>query len=71
VLDRYAVLPSGSALGFGCGPLVVCREAARWRSLDELADARIAIPGRHTTAFLLCRTSVRPRARSCRCGSIA
>lgn len=53
VLDRYAVLPSGSALGFGCGPLVVCREAARFRSLDELADARVAIPGRHTTAFLL------------------
>ena len=53
VLDEYAVLPSGAALGFGCGPLVVCREGARLSSLADLASARVAIPGRHTTAFLL------------------
>ncbi|MBL8755779.1 MAG: 1,4-dihydroxy-6-naphthoate synthase [Planctomycetes bacterium] len=53
VVDDYAILPSGAALGFGCGPLVVCREAARWHGLDDLAGARVAIPGRHTTAFLL------------------
>ncbi len=53
VLDRYAVLPAGAALGFGCGPLVVCRAQARWRALDDLADARVAIPGRNTTAHLL------------------
>ncbi|MCU0867224.1 MAG: 1,4-dihydroxy-6-naphthoate synthase [Planctomycetes bacterium] len=52
-LDRYAVLPSGSALGFGCGPLVVCRDDAPLRTLADLAGARVAIPGRHTTAFLL------------------
>jgi 1,4-dihydroxy-6-naphthoate synthase len=51
--DRYAVLPSGAALGFHCGPLVVCRDGARFRSLGDLAGARVAIPGRHTTAFLL------------------
>jgi 1,4-dihydroxy-6-naphthoate synthase len=56
VLDRYAVLPSGSALGFGCGPLVVCRDGASLRSIDDLAGARVAIPGRHTTAFLLLST---------------
>lgn len=56
VLDRYAVLPSGSALGFGCGPLVVCRDGAGLRSIDDLAGARVAIPGRHTTAFLLLST---------------
>jgi 1,4-dihydroxy-6-naphthoate synthase len=56
VLDRYAVLPSGSALGFGCGPLVVCRDGSPLRSIDDLAGARVAIPGRHTTAFLLLST---------------
>ena len=56
VLDRYAVLSSGSALGFGCGPLVVCRDGAELRSIDDLAGARVAIPGRHTTAFLLLST---------------
>lgn len=53
VADRYAVLPAGAALGFGCGPLVVCRDGARWRSLQDLAAARVAIPGRLTTASLL------------------
>lgn len=63
VLDRYAVLPSGSALGFGCGPLVVCRDGASLRSVDDLAGARVAIPGRHTTAFLLLSTlAPAPRA---------
>lgn len=53
VADRYAVLPAGAALGFGCGPLVVCRAGTRCRGLADLAGARIAIPGVHTTAFLL------------------
>ena len=56
VVDDYAVLPSGAALGFGCGPLVVCRDGAPLRSLADLAGARVAIPGRHTTAFLLLST---------------
>ena len=41
---------SGSALGRGCGPLVVAREPL---TLAEAAAGRIAIPGRETTAFLL------------------
>lgn len=53
-LDQYAVLSSGAALGFGCGPLVVCRDPAF--GLEDLARARVAIPGRHTTAFLLLST---------------
>lgn len=56
VADRYAALPSGAALGFGCGPLVVCRDGAQLRDLGDLANARVAIPGRHTTAFLLLTT---------------
>jgi 1,4-dihydroxy-6-naphthoate synthase len=46
---RYRLLRSGAALGRGVGPLVVAREER------PLAGARIAIPGRETTAFLLLR----------------
>ncbi len=54
VAHLYAVLPAGAALGFGCGPLVVRRgEDDGFATLDRLAGRRVAIPGRHTTAFLL------------------
>ena len=46
----YRLLRSGSALGRGCGPLIVAREPL---TLAEAAAGRIAIPGRETTAFLL------------------
>lgn len=49
LLDRYALLPSGGALGRGCGPLVVTRDR------DTLSGARVAIPGQQTTAYLLFR----------------
>lgn len=52
VADRYRALPAGAALGFGCGPLVVAR-AGGPSTLAELRGRRVAIPGRHTTAFLL------------------
>ncbi|MBL8728348.1 MAG: 1,4-dihydroxy-6-naphthoate synthase [Planctomycetes bacterium] len=64
VVDRYAVLPAGAALGFGCGPLVVCRDDAALQRLDDLATARVAIPGRFTTAFLLL-SSFAPPPREC------
>lgn len=60
--ERYRVVGSGAALGFGCGPLVVVRAGSPLRSLAELAGARVAIPGRHTTAFLLL-TSFAPPPR--------
>lgn len=56
VSSDYSVLASGSALGFGCGPLVVCRADAEFGQLADLSRARVAIPGRHTTAFLLLRS---------------
>ena len=53
VLDEYCVLSAGSALGRGCGPLLVGRDHL---SVDTLpGGARIAIPGRYTTAALLLR----------------
>jgi 1,4-dihydroxy-6-naphthoate synthase len=49
--EAYALLSAGSALGRGCGPLLVAREPL---SDAQIEAARIAIPGRMTTAnFLL------------------
>jgi 1,4-dihydroxy-6-naphthoate synthase len=52
LLDQYVLLRSGGALGRGCGPLLVAREGV---SLTSLRGARVAIPGRLTTANLLMR----------------
>lgn len=52
--DRYRMLRSGAALGFGVGPLVVARSQM---SLAEATRGRIAIPGRETTAFRLLRAA--------------
>lgn len=49
VLDRYALLPCGGALGRGCGPLVLTAGRA------DLAGATVAVPGERTTAYLLFR----------------
>jgi len=50
--EQYALLRAGSALGRGCGPLLVAKEP-----LDPTAlqGKTIAIPGRYTTAHLLMR----------------
>ncbi len=50
--ERYAVLACGASMGLGYGPLVVAREA---RELGSLRGARVAIPGKLTTAALLLR----------------
>lgn len=52
IRDDYALLNAGSAMGLGCGPLLIAREAV---SIAELVagNARIAIPGKNTTANLL------------------
>jgi len=52
IRDEYALLRSGSALGRGCGPLLVAREVMDPR---DLAGRTIAVPGRYTTALLLLR----------------
>lgn len=65
--EDYSLLDSGSALGYGNGPVLVAREeitASRLRSLiSPLSEARrhnadtrafsVAVPGIHTTANLL------------------
>ncbi|MBW1922403.1 MAG: 1,4-dihydroxy-6-naphthoate synthase [Deltaproteobacteria bacterium] len=50
VLDRYGLLRAGSALGRGCGPILVGRKGA---SLEGLESGLIAAPGQWTTARLL------------------
>jgi 1,4-dihydroxy-6-naphthoate synthase len=52
IRDDYALLRSGSALGRGCGPLLVASD-----NIDpaELRGKTIAVPGRYTTAMLLLR----------------
>lgn len=53
--ERYQLLQSGGALGRGCGPLLVSRNARLNR--QDLTDAtlRVAVPGELTTAHLLLR----------------
>ncbi|MBU4373016.1 MAG: 1,4-dihydroxy-6-naphthoate synthase [Euryarchaeota archaeon] len=46
----YCLLRSGSALGRGCGPLIVAKKPIRE---SELGKKKIAIPGKMTTAYLL------------------
>ena len=50
VLDTYQMLPSGSALGRGVGPLLISKKKL---NLEQAADVKIAIPGKFTTAVFL------------------
>ncbi|MFE9659242.1 MULTISPECIES: 1,4-dihydroxy-6-naphthoate synthase [unclassified Streptomyces] len=50
VLDTYALLPCGGALGRGCGPLVLTREPGA-----DLAGRTVAVPSERSTAYLLFR----------------
>ena len=58
VQDEYLLLPHGSSIGSGYGPVVVSR---RPLSLDELREMEIIVPGRHTTAFLVLRMALESR----------
>ncbi|MEU7552368.1 1,4-dihydroxy-6-naphthoate synthase [Streptomyces sp. NPDC044571] len=50
VLDEYALLPCGGALGRGCGPLVLTREPSA-----DLTGKTVAVPSERSTAYLLFR----------------
>jgi 1,4-dihydroxy-6-naphthoate synthase len=52
ILDRYALLPCGGALGRGCGPLVLTRDALEPKAL---AGRTVAVPSERSTAYLLFR----------------
>ncbi|GAB7109221.1 1,4-dihydroxy-6-naphthoate synthase [Streptomyces phaeofaciens JCM 4814] len=50
ILGTYTLLPCGGALGRGCGPLVLTREAGL-----GLAGRTVAVPSERSTAYLLFR----------------
>ncbi|MFE6223799.1 1,4-dihydroxy-6-naphthoate synthase [Streptomyces sp. NPDC057854] len=50
ILDDYALLPCGGALGRGCGPLVLTREPGL-----DLRGRTVAVPSERSTAYLLFR----------------
>lgn len=50
VLDEYALLPCGGALGRGCGPLVLTRGPG-----VDLTGKTVAVPSERSTAYLLFR----------------
>lgn len=63
-VDKYVLLDSGSALGFGVGPLLICkREDIRHKILDstseisslksQISNLQVGIPGKYTTASFL------------------
>lgn len=57
VLDEYALLPAGGALGRGCGPLVLVNGPEDGADLDptRLAGGTVAVPSERSTAYLLFR----------------
>lgn len=52
LLDRYALLPCGGALGHGCGPLLLTR---RRGDQSVIGGGTVAIPSELSTACLLLR----------------
>lgn len=53
VLEDYALIPCGGALGRGCGPLVLTREESQ--APASLSGKRVAVPSERSTAYLLFR----------------
>jgi 1,4-dihydroxy-6-naphthoate synthase len=54
VADHYVLLDSGSALGFGVGPMLISDVGISISDLKNNPNYRIGIPGKYTTAnFLL------------------
>jgi 1,4-dihydroxy-6-naphthoate synthase len=51
--DRYVLLDAGSALGNGCGPLLISKHEITQAEVAA-GGVRLAIPGRFTTANFLC-----------------
>jgi 1,4-dihydroxy-6-naphthoate synthase len=52
IADNYSLLTAGSALGKGCGPLLIYNKEP-----IDMENARIAIPGINTTANFLLQTA--------------
>ncbi|OEJ33110.1 1,4-dihydroxy-6-naphthoate synthase [Streptomyces subrutilus] len=56
VLEEYALLPCGGALGRGCGPLVLVKDPALAGGAGpDLSGRTVAVPSERSTAYLLFR----------------
>lgn len=56
LLEDYALLPCGGALGRGCGPLVLTRGSdGEPAGPDALSGRTVAVPSERSTAYLLFR----------------
>ena len=53
VLEKYALLPCGGALGRGCGPLVLTKDGSTDPAV--LSGKHVAVPSERSTAYLLFR----------------
>ncbi|THF73181.1 1,4-dihydroxy-6-naphthoate synthase [Cohnella fermenti] len=53
VLNDYALIPCGGALGRGCGPLVLTKDDVQTPA--SLSGKRVAVPSDRSTAYLLFR----------------
>jgi 1,4-dihydroxy-6-naphthoate synthase len=58
VHDKYVLLDAGGSFGDGYGPRVVVSGASQFGRLEELARARIAVPGEWTSAYLALRLRI-------------
>ena len=54
-IPGYTILRSGGSFGLGYGPIVTAMDGT---GLDGLRGAKIAIPGRMTSAFLLLQLAI-------------
>jgi 1,4-dihydroxy-6-naphthoate synthase len=56
VADKYVLLDSGSALGFGVGPMLICKRDPEYLHSElktQNSKLKIGIPGKYTTANFL------------------
>ena len=58
VHDTYLLLDAGASFGDGYGPTVIVSPTSQFGRLEELARARIAVPGEWTSAYLALRMRI-------------
>lgn len=64
LMNRYRILPTGGAVGRGCGPLLVAPPATAPPLFSDFVRKRIAIPGERTTAFMLLQLALGTRPKN-------
>jgi len=52
VKEKYTLLNSGAAMGFGCGPVLIAKKQL---APEQVQGSRVVLPGKWTTAHLLFR----------------